>query len=272
MTAYQIGNLRLALLIDATGQIPGDSLFHPARRENWGPLAPHDEAGNVPIVVHGVLISQDESHTLVDTGFGEVEEPDRHTTIAEGLAQLGLQPKHISRVILTHGHGDHVLGNTIERSGKWLPAYPLAEYVIQAREVAYVQEHEAEIWHERLRPLQDRGQLRTIEGTTALSDTITCWLVPGHTIGHQIVVVRSDGATAAILGDLAIRSLSLCRPEWGPDWAWDSTLDVEGRRMVADWATDHAISLILPHDPEMPCVRLQRQGDSCIAQPCQASS
>ena len=89
-------------------------------------------------------------------------------------------------------------------------------------------------------------------------------MTQGHTIGHQSVVITSEGQSACYLGDLAIKSLNLQRPEWGPDWAWSREKDVENRRAILQWAADEDAILILLHDAVHPFVRVKRDGASLV--------
>ena len=145
--SLHLGPLELTLILDARGGIEeGDRIFYPATREEWSARLDSDPQGNVPVVVNALLISEGDQHTLVDTGFGEEERSEREENVLDSLAQVGVQPKHIGRVILTHAHGDHCLGNTLRRAGRWLPTFPLAEYVIQEREIAAMRDLGDEIW------------------------------------------------------------------------------------------------------------------------------
>jgi glyoxylase-like metal-dependent hydrolase (beta-lactamase superfamily II) len=263
-----LGPIRLTLLLDATMRIDGDSLFHPARREEWTLDLKPDEQGALPVVVNGVLISEGNRHTLVDTGLGEDEGGKaRAQNLLKSLAAAGLQAKQIGRVLLTHSHGDHVMGNTLWRGGRWLPTFPLAEYVIQKQEAEAVREENQEIWRTRLAPLVERDQLRTIDGYAQIDEHLSCWPTPGHTIGHQSVVLRTSQQHALILGDLAILAQNLEHLQWAHSWAWSSEADARSRREVNEWAIAHGAVLVVPHDPEMPWVQIQRAGDEYRALP-----
>ncbi|MCI0509427.1 phosphoribosyl 1,2-cyclic phosphodiesterase [Chromohalobacter marismortui] len=52
---------------------------------------------------NATLVSDGETHVLVDCGFG-MREAERR------LAQFGLHPRQLDAVLLTHEHGDHIRG------------------------------------------------------------------------------------------------------------------------------------------------------------------
>ena len=256
---YTLGSLRLALLVDALGDIDGDRVFYPAGVAEWGPQYGQGEVVSLGVQVTGLLLSGPRGHTLVDTGYGEEGEEGRGGALVRELAALGVAPEEIGRVIITHAHGDHMLGNTVLRGGDHVPFYPDATYVLQRREADYLRKSPAAEGDLCFAPLQARGQLQLIEGTVTLDEQVSCWLTPGHTIGHQVVLISDGGAEAVFVGDLAIRAQSFRHPTWGPEWAWSREEDLASRARVAAWAVEHEALVIVGHDPAMPWIRLTRQ-------------
>lgn len=262
VAAVSLGRVRLALLLDARGTIEGERVFSPASREEWGVGLQVGSDGEVPIQVTCLLIQQGEHYTLVDTGFGEELRTERRESVMRSLTAAGVQPKQVGRVIITHAHGDHAAGNTLRRGDAWLATFPLAEYVVQEREVAAMRAAGDPFWRTRFQPLADRGQLRTIDGDVALDGAVSCRLTPGHTIGHQSVVVSTPEGEAVFLGDLAVLARNLEWPEWNPSWAWSIEADVASRRAMIDWAARTGALVIVGHDPERSLVRVVAAGDT----------
>lgn len=266
-----LGSMRLDLILDAYWDADGNAIFYPAKQEEWAVGLEAGPDGKVPVLVSALLIREGEHCTLVDTGFGEEWLPERQEGILKSLQGLGVQPKEIRRVILTHAHGDHVMGNTLRREGRWIPTYPLAEYVIQEAEVAAMRATGDEIWRTRFAPLAERGQLRLINGRVELSETLVCWPTPGHTIGHQSVLIHAPGQEVLFLGDLAVLAKNMERLEWGHSWAWSLEADVVSRREVNEWAIAHEALLIIGHDPARPWIKMQRSGNGYRAIPVSPS-
>lgn len=270
MPVLEVGSVHLDLLLDTTLTIGGDSVFAPASREEWSPLIDADGDGIMTAPVQPLLIDGPDSYALVDTGFGDSSPgPDAATsdgaTLRE-LAKRGVKPEDVSRVIITHAHGDHYLGNTVEsRSGR-APTFPNAEYVIQKADADAFRSESPEEWVRHFQPLADSGTLRLVDGDTRLSDTVSCRLTQGHTIGHQSVVITSGGQSVCYLGDLAIKMLNLQRPEWGPDWAWSREKDIENRKAICRWAADENAVLILLHDDLHPFVRVRHAGGDLVVE------
>jgi len=255
-----LGSMRLDLVLDAYWDADGNAIFYPAREEEWAPGLDKGPGGKVAVLVSAFLITEGSQRTLVDTGFGEEWLLGRQESVLRSLARLGVQPKDVGHVILTHAHGDHVMGNTLKREGRWIPSYPLAEYVIQEEEIAGVRAAEDELWRTRFEPLAKRSQLRLIRGRHQLSETVSCWPTPGHTAGHQSVLVKAPGQDVLYLGDLAVLAKNMEHLEWGHSWAWSLEADVRSRREVNEWAIANDAILVIGHEPAHPWVRIRRAG------------
>jgi glyoxylase-like metal-dependent hydrolase (beta-lactamase superfamily II) len=261
--SFDLGTVSVALVSDGRADIEGDRVFYPASQEEWEVGLNPDAEGNLPIAYRSLLISDSDALTLVDTGYGEEGRPDRKGRhLPENLAALDVSPAQIDRVVITHAHGDHCMGNTLWRSGGWIPAFPNADYVIQEKEIAAIRENDDPLWVARFAPLMERDQLRLIDGRTALTGTIACWPTPGHTIGHQSVLVRSEAQQALFMGDLAVFAKNMEYSDWGPVWAWSREHDARSRQRIAEWAVEQDAILIIGHDPQRPWVKLRRDGNS----------
>ncbi|WP_129138970.1 MBL fold metallo-hydrolase [Modicisalibacter coralii] len=75
---------------------------------------------------NATLVSDGETHVLVDCGFG-LRETERR------LARLGLHPRQLAAVLVTHEHGDHIagVGPLARRHG--LPVYLTAGTLLSRR-------------------------------------------------------------------------------------------------------------------------------------------
>jgi glyoxylase-like metal-dependent hydrolase (beta-lactamase superfamily II) len=263
-TTIDLGSVKLTLLLDAIHEVDGDSVFAPATRAEWGQGYTLNARGMIPIQSSALLIAEGDAYTLVGTGWGE-HTPwgagpalDRPESVLKSLAAVGVQPKHISRVIITHAHADHFCGNTLQRQGAWIPTFPLAEYVVQSLDAEALRHAPDESWRTQFLPIAERGHLREIHGRVALSDHVVCWPTPGHTIGHQSVLIHTPQQSAVYLGDLAVLAKNMEHLEWGHSWAWSLDADRQSRREVAEWAIAQHALLVIGHDLDKPVVRLER--------------
>lgn len=153
---------------------------------------------------------------LVDTGlsskydndpkFKNIYAVNRSKTLHDGLQELGLGPGDIDLVVNTHLHFDHAGGNTEKVDGRIVPAFPNARYLVQKREwQAANHPHErnaASYLDENFAVLEDSGRLELLDGDAELEPGLTVVRTGGHSEGHQIVQLESEGQGAVYLGDL----------------------------------------------------------------------
>lgn len=263
----KIGEMDLYLVPDAVIKLDGGSVFHPASFEEWGPGVEADENEELTCVVRSLLIKRGEEYTLVDTGYGESRHEERPAPLADGLKDLGVLPEKISSVIITHGHGDHCLGSTMKRAGGWVPAFSEASYYLQEKEAAALDAGDPDLWRYSFLPLRESGLLHLIDGIVELFPGVTCRPTPGHTVGHQSVLVEAAGESALFLGDLALHPRNMEKPEWGPDWAWSREADIESRREIAAWSAETGGILIIGHAMGNPLFRMEKTSGGLKAMP-----
>jgi glyoxylase-like metal-dependent hydrolase (beta-lactamase superfamily II) len=100
------------------------------------------------------------------------------------------------------------------------PAFPRARYVMQRAdrdwEERAARESENPTWTTLVEPLSAAGVLDLIDGDHRLTDAIELHQAPGHTPGHQVVRIASDGARALLSADTWNHPVQLAHAEW---WA-----------------------------------------------------
>jgi N-acyl homoserine lactone hydrolase len=147
--------------------------------------------------VHGFVVLHPSGPVLVDTGVGG---PDHvltdwrvvNRTAAEALAEHDLTPGDISLVINTHLHFDHAGQNAVFRHA---PCY------VQRAELARSKREEPELydWFDFM-----NGRFELLDGDAEVLPGLSVIATPGHTEGHQCVVVDADGpASDVLIGDAA---------------------------------------------------------------------
>ena len=173
------------------------------------------DAGMVDLPFSFVLARRGEQNVLIDSGFmrqgDEAEFPlkfgvSRWISPLRMLAELGVRPEAVSDIVVTHAHFDH-LGSIGE--------FPKARIHIQKRELLSC--YEALALPKRfahLSKIVDPANIRmaleaSIEHRVNLVDGdrdnllpgIHVRLGPGHTPGHQFVIVETAVGRRVISGD-----------------------------------------------------------------------
>jgi glyoxylase-like metal-dependent hydrolase (beta-lactamase superfamily II) len=152
---------------------------------------------------------------VVDTGIGPADAPAASWApvpgrLPEELAAAGIAPGDVDTVVLTHLHTDHV-GWAVTGGGT--PFFRNATYLLQRAEDAAVMSINPQLRERLLDPLRAAGQLRLLDGDTPLATGVTVLSTPGHTPGHQSVLVAAGDEAVLVTGDLLVHPLQLLAPD-----------------------------------------------------------
>lgn len=142
---------------------------------------------------------------VVDTGPADADWSRRHHNpmrrpaeedVEEAFARAGVDVCEVDVVINSHLHWDHCYGNR---------AFPRARFLVQAAEVAYAAQPcpcDAPIYETQPPVYQAfQDQIEEVDGEKTLCGGITLLPTPGHTPGHQAVLVQGQERRIAVAGD-----------------------------------------------------------------------
>jgi glyoxylase-like metal-dependent hydrolase (beta-lactamase superfamily II) len=159
-------------------------------------------------------------------------------------AATGLSPDDVTHVVLTHLHGDHTAGS-VDGSGR--PAFANAVYLVPADDLSAIESGGGPLRNAVVEPLRRDGQLRACSGDLEIvaaggdGPAVRVIPTPGHTPGHQSVVVESGDESALLAGDVVLHAAQLVDP--GSRYAHDDDhrLAVASRReLLARWRRTNA--------------------------------
>ena len=189
-------------------------MFGQVPKVSWEDKVATDRRNRITLGLNCLLIQIGNKTILVDSGVGSKELDHEKETyglvpsrLVKGLRNLGLSPKDIDFVILTHLHFDHCGGCTrLDRAGDLVPTFPKAKYLVQRdcwEEACSPNERCQEIHRkEDFYPIEDSGLLELLDGDTEILPGLWVKVTNGHASGHQVVLLNHGGERIAFLGDL----------------------------------------------------------------------
>ena len=189
-------------------------MFGVVPKKIWNKLLPADESNLVPMETNLFVLKAEGKNILLDCGLGDcLSDPekkiyavDSETGMESGLSDIGLTADDIDIVFLSHLHTDHA-GGAVKQSGdKYVPRFKNAEYKVQKDEwndALNPNERTSAVYiPERLKPIDEAGQLRLIEGEAEIVPGVKAILTGGHTPGHQAIEAISGETLFVYYADI----------------------------------------------------------------------
>lgn len=213
MNQLQAGEFQLTWLRGGLTQLDGGAMFGVVPKPLWSKRYPNNEANQIPLRTDPILVQAHGKRLLIESGigkdrlsekqkrnFGLVEE----SMVAESLVQLGLAPKDIDIVLMTHMHYDHASGLVSVRSGELQPTFPNAIIYVEEREWAEMREPNIRsrntYWEDNWRPIEH--QVITYQDSVEVLPGIQLHHTGGHSFGHAIITMESAGTCILHMADL----------------------------------------------------------------------
>ena len=180
------------------------------------------------IPVHGFVIKHPKAGViLVDTGVGWPTELVKEWKIvnrraADVLAEHDLSPADVRIVINSHLHFDHCGQNAV---------FKHAPFYIQRSELDRARSEKSDVseWFDFA-----GARFELLNGDAQIAEGVRVVATPGHTIGHQSVVVDTPDGGAVMIGDAAYTAdiyrnadtadLSNWRGQYSDRAAWSDSL------------------------------------------------
>ena len=157
------------------------------------------------------------------------------------LASIGVAPEDVEHVVLSHLHLDHAGG---------VGLFPNATFHVQAAELAFARDP----------PVYQRGfyfpedwdlpvDWNELDGETDLfgDGSLILFETPGHSKGHQSLLVELDGTPVILVADAAYSPRNLDERKL-PAILWNPDAMVESWERIEDWRDRHGAKLLYTHD------------------------
>ena len=269
---WRIGNVRVSRVVEL--EVTGGTRFilPDATREACLPyrwLHPHfmDEAGNLVMSIHALVVDTGQRRIVVDTCIGNDKQRDipawsnLQTSFLADLAAAGYPRESIDTVLCTHLHVDHVGWNTMLVEGEWVPTFPNARYLVGQAEWQYwngVASSEA-VLADSVRPVIDAGLMDFVAEDHRLCEEVWLRPSPGHTPGHVSVYISSAGKDALITGDFIHHPCQMTRTDWCSSADYDQNQARQTRETLLDLCARRDVLVIGTHFATPTAGRVKRR-------------
>lgn len=206
----KLGRFSVYYLNGGITNIDGGAMFGVVPRALWIRKYEVNNKNQIPLPTHPILVQTDDKNVIIDTGigFGKLTDKERRnfgaeyeSHINEDLEALDMTTKDIDYVLMTHMHFDHAAGLT-DNEGHAI--FENAIHIIQQDE-----------WHEFQSPnLRSKStywkknngdfqqKLLLFDREMEILPGIKIMHTGGHSFGHSIITIESEGEKAIHMGDI----------------------------------------------------------------------
>jgi N-acyl homoserine lactone hydrolase len=176
------------------------------------------EPGKYVGVAKSLLIQSGSEKILVDTGIGEIPTGAQYADmkkslairrtstqgIKKQLARAGLRPEQITMVVNSHLHVAHAGNNKM---------FTNAKFYVSKSEFRFIDQNTADDPNQTayIRERFEGADYIELKGGKKVTEEVEVLETPGHTLGHQSVVVRNGTSNLIYSGDVSPLKQNLLR-------------------------------------------------------------
>jgi glyoxylase-like metal-dependent hydrolase (beta-lactamase superfamily II) len=214
---YDLGNCTITLINGGRLKLDGGAMFGIVPKPLWERQIPADGQNRIQLACNCLLVEwphQNDRRVIIETGHGPkydqkdqaIFEIDPTFWLRHGLREADVDPETITDVVVTHLHFDHAGGLTCERDGKLGATFPTAKVHVQRQEHDDARANfgimKTSYRAENFNPIDEADAWRLHDGEAEIVGGVRPLLTPGHTRGHQSILIKGADRTAIFPGDV----------------------------------------------------------------------
>lgn len=249
--------------------LDGGAMFGVVPWVFWSKTNPPDERGRITLAARCLLVRGNGKVILIDDGNGtkftdklkDIYRLDHsQSDLISSLARLGVSPKEVTDVILTHLHFDHAGGSTVMENGALVPTFPRATYYVQKPHWDLSQKpsekDRGSFMKADYEPLMEHKVLEFVEGETQLFPGIDLVVCNGHTTAQQLPRI-SDGKNSLLFCCDLFPTIAHLPIPYVMAYDVRPLTTIEEKKKVLARAYEEQWTLFLEHDPEVEAITVK---------------
>ncbi|MCO5175943.1 MAG: MBL fold metallo-hydrolase [Thermomicrobiales bacterium] len=258
---FQHGGIQYTVICELEREVPpggGPSFINAPAEELRAAVDRWVAESGTPLkMAMNILVAQvGDAMVVVDTGNGPNDDNAR-SAMVDGLEAAGIDPAGVHLVISTHGHGDHIGGNT-DRAGN--PTFPNATYVMSEQEWQRLTAEPNDVAQRQLLGLADRYR-RMNPGDDVIPGIGTI-PAPGHAEGMMALVFGDGDDKLLHVADTFHLAFQPGYPDWYISFDGDPDQTVRTRRRLLAYAAESGHLVMAYHTPFPGLGRIEVDGDA----------
>jgi glyoxylase-like metal-dependent hydrolase (beta-lactamase superfamily II) len=270
---FKVGAIEATVVSDGPLMFgpPTDGVFTGLSKDAYTRLLEENylPTDNVVLQQNALVVNTGERVILFDTGMGSNKALGPTTGhLLANLKAAGIEGKDVDAVVLTHAHPDHCWGLLDDKGAR---VFPNAQIYMTESDLAFwtdeaklsVKEIKDFVAGTRAQLLPNRDRIVFVKDGQEFLPGITAMAAPGHTVGHTIYMISSQGKTLCNLGDVGHHHvIATERPRIPFVYDTDGNQAIATRLRVFDMLAKDRIPFVAYHFPWPGLGHVGRQGDA----------
>lgn len=212
--------------------------------------------GSLLVEIQPFVVITTDDILLLDTGLGfEIE---GSLQIHRNLAEHGINPGDITKVLMSHLHKDHAGGIGYMQGARANQlAFPNAKYYVQKQELDYAFEKGLPSYiPEELVCLQNNPQVLLLDGDGVIDGYVKYQITGGHCPFHQTFMIVDGGDKVFFGGDVAPQ-LQQMKSRFVAKYDYDGKKCMELRQQWWKTGEEEKWTFLFYHDFKTPLYSFQ---------------
>ena len=267
--SFDIGGINITRVSGGANRADGGGMNGILPKVIWERWYPADEQNRILLDTHCLVVETGAHTVLVESGCGnKLTDKERAFYGVEGeewigpnLEAAGFSLDSIDRVLLTHLHTDHAGGVVMfDRDKNPVPTFPNANVYVSA-----VEFEDADSGYGispnayspvNYMPLLELDLFERVLPDTEIVEGIRYLSTPGHTRGHQSVLIEGEKQTVLFTGD-ALPLAHHAVPHFNMAYDVEPVQKAETKKSFLEEAHRKGWILVLAHEPNTPVCKVK---------------